>query len=362
MLILAPQFVSAPALKVLVPPGAIVAYAATIVSIPPPWALCDGVNGTPDLTDRFVIGADETYTYDTTGGAVSSTVGGSTGSDGLHTGPLQWTANQNAGGSGYDADGVHSHALSGTIDTAPESYSYVYIMATGAAPLPADAILWFDDIAGNMPAGFANETTLHGRFVKGVATDARAVTGTNAQDVFLTLASAGYHQHGAQVAWAIGGSGYHEAIGGGQHTDVVVRQCAKSLPPYCGLTAIRVQTQTGAENLMIAAYRGFPGDLPAEWRLCDGANGTPDLRGRMILGADGVTYAVGAVGGSGSRTATVASGVTHTVTHQHGANNAEAAYVQAQHTSYAWTHSHSIPDIPLGMPPWHALHHIVCAI
>lgn len=37
--------------------GAIELWSGTIASIPPGWALCDGTNGTPDLTDQFVLGA-----------------------------------------------------------------------------------------------------------------------------------------------------------------------------------------------------------------------------------------------------------------------------------------------------------------
>ncbi|MBL4586185.1 MAG: tail fiber protein [Flavobacteriales bacterium] len=37
------------------PPGGIIMWSGTIASIPVGWALCDGSNGTPDLTDRFLI-------------------------------------------------------------------------------------------------------------------------------------------------------------------------------------------------------------------------------------------------------------------------------------------------------------------
>ena len=38
-------------------------------------------------------------------------------------------------------------------------------------------------------------------------------------------------------------------------------------------------------------------DIPAGWAICDGTNGTPDLRNQFIIGA-GDTYAPGATGGS----------------------------------------------------------------
>jgi microcystin-dependent protein len=41
----------------LIPQGTIVMWSGAISSIPSGWALCDGANGTPDLRDRFILGA-----------------------------------------------------------------------------------------------------------------------------------------------------------------------------------------------------------------------------------------------------------------------------------------------------------------
>jgi microcystin-dependent protein len=38
------------------------------------WYLCDGANGTPDLRDRFVVGAGSTYSVAATGGATTATL------------------------------------------------------------------------------------------------------------------------------------------------------------------------------------------------------------------------------------------------------------------------------------------------
>jgi len=43
------------------------------VDIPAGYKLCDGNNGTPDLRDRFIIGAGSTYAPDDTGGANTHT-------------------------------------------------------------------------------------------------------------------------------------------------------------------------------------------------------------------------------------------------------------------------------------------------
>ena len=58
----------------LVPPGAILMWSGAINDIPVGWALCDGSNGTPDLRDRFVVGAGSSYSVGNTGGAQSVTL------------------------------------------------------------------------------------------------------------------------------------------------------------------------------------------------------------------------------------------------------------------------------------------------
>ncbi len=54
-----------------VPPGGIIIWSGAIIAIPPGFVLCDGNNGTPDLRDRFVVGAGDTYAVDASGGSVN---------------------------------------------------------------------------------------------------------------------------------------------------------------------------------------------------------------------------------------------------------------------------------------------------
>lgn len=53
--------------------GFITAWQGSIASIPEGWALCDGTQGTPDLRDRFIPGAGDTYNPADAGGAVTHT-------------------------------------------------------------------------------------------------------------------------------------------------------------------------------------------------------------------------------------------------------------------------------------------------
>ncbi|MFW5787564.1 MAG: hypothetical protein ACOCV3_04800 [Halanaerobiales bacterium] len=51
------------------PKGIISMWSGSINSIPSTWALCNGSNGTPDLRNRFVVGAGDDYAVGDKGGA-----------------------------------------------------------------------------------------------------------------------------------------------------------------------------------------------------------------------------------------------------------------------------------------------------
>ncbi len=56
------------------PPGGIIEWSGAVTDIWPGWALCDGSNGTPDLRDRFVVGAGSGYAVGATGGEAAVTL------------------------------------------------------------------------------------------------------------------------------------------------------------------------------------------------------------------------------------------------------------------------------------------------
>lgn len=60
----------------------------------------------------------------------------------------------------------------------------------------------------------------------------------------------------------------------------------------------------GMPSGVIVMWSGAANAIPSGWVLCNGSNGTPDLRNRFIVGA-GSSYGVGATGGSETVTLTV---------------------------------------------------------
>jgi hypothetical protein len=53
----------------MIPLGGIISWSGSVATIPDNYALCDGTCGTPDLRDRFIIGAGNTYAVGGTGGS-----------------------------------------------------------------------------------------------------------------------------------------------------------------------------------------------------------------------------------------------------------------------------------------------------
>ena len=112
--------------------GMILLWSGSTGNIPSGWVLCDGNAGTPNLQDRFVIGAGNSYSVGATGGSttdtVNITVSGTTGGPG---GTQSW--------GGYPpqnqlATSTHTHSFSGsgtdTISTMSPYYALCYIMKT----------------------------------------------------------------------------------------------------------------------------------------------------------------------------------------------------------------------------------------
>jgi hypothetical protein len=62
------------ALTAALPTGVITMWSGSVGAVPTGWYLCDGTNGTPDLRNRFIVGAGSTYSVGGTGGSADAIV------------------------------------------------------------------------------------------------------------------------------------------------------------------------------------------------------------------------------------------------------------------------------------------------
>ena len=128
-----------------IPVGGIIMWSGSIASIPTGWALCNGSSGTPDLRDRFIVGAGNNYSVAGVGGTTDSQLpahthnvtNGSANSFTAVTSVSDEPVNQGGGGSVQVADQessttftIQSAGISSTNQNLPPYYALAFIMRT----------------------------------------------------------------------------------------------------------------------------------------------------------------------------------------------------------------------------------------
>lgn len=98
------------------PSGAIAMWSGSEASIPSGWLLCNGLNGTPDLRDRFVVGAGSHYVRNDTGGADTVTT----------------TGTVTIAGHALTASEIPKHTHGSIVDYYPYNFMYTSYAAGGA--------------------------------------------------------------------------------------------------------------------------------------------------------------------------------------------------------------------------------------
>lgn len=134
------------------PTGGIIIWSGSSAAIPSGWVLCDGTNSTPDLRNRFIVGAGSTYAVGATGGSADAIVVShthtATVTDPGHAHTFSSTLSDTIGGAGsqpgYRGSGTtttstastgisvsnSSTGSSGTNANLPPYYALAYIMKT----------------------------------------------------------------------------------------------------------------------------------------------------------------------------------------------------------------------------------------
>ncbi|EGW42612.1 hypothetical protein [Bilophila sp. 4_1_30] len=229
-------------LEEAVPTGFIGMWSGSASTIPTGWALCDGTNGTPNLTDRFILGAGKAYQPGATGGTATATPsvaagsaktgvslttaapGGTAGNAG--TGIAIWNCALNiwtgAAGTGI---GIQGSTLDG--NTLPSHQHAQYQpQAFRDAAWSEGGVQFFRDPAW-VGAGATGNSWAHGHGVSDPG---------HAHAVGSSEHSHGITDNGHTHAVTTAAHGHTVTDGG--HTHALTAQAMNTLPPYYALCFI----------------------------------------------------------------------------------------------------------------------------
>jgi hypothetical protein len=135
-----------------IPFGIIMLWYGSTASIPSGWVLCDGTNSTPNLTNKFIVGAGGTYSVAATGGSTDAFVVSHT-----HTTTITDPGHQHYVGSrdstAGDGGGYTQEFVSNYTNTANGPSTYTNPMSTGITASTASA--GSTGANGNLPPYYA---------------------------------------------------------------------------------------------------------------------------------------------------------------------------------------------------------------
>tara|TARA_S200000501_G_scaffold57190_1_gene47379 strand:+ start:1907 stop:2905 length:999 start_codon:yes stop_codon:yes gene_type:complete len=122
-----------------IPTGVIMIWSGASDAIPSGFVLCNGSNSTPDLRNRFIVGAADTYSVGATGGATSTNavlgsvvvyVGTEDNPNQVQDASSSYNGIQNKSSRDRHQHGLDMNHTHSNIPTVPPYYALCYIMKT----------------------------------------------------------------------------------------------------------------------------------------------------------------------------------------------------------------------------------------
>jgi len=324
------------------------------ISVPAGWEAFNSAN------DRMIIGAGSTYAVGATGGAQYS--GGiTTGSAGSHTSTNHGNAAGNMAMYFASPDSSGQQYAQGTYGAHTHSASVAYNVAKDKILL-IKAILDLSQFPINTVV--PSQAALSG--LSSLSKDyliASTSLGAVAEIKTATLSSSGNHYHQQSVGtWGSHTSGELTGIrwnSGGAHSP------SATLNPTPNLKRLLLSLWTNASasfdpiQNMIGMWESLT--PPDGWLICNGSNGTPDLRDSFIKPVDSGSENITP---QGNNTLNYTVSTSHSSTHNHQLSLATRR-ISSNSTgtwNYSWSHNHGSPGAtPSWLPPYYALSFIMKA-
>lgn len=311
-------------------------------AVPSGWSLFSSANA------KYIIGAGTTYSPGNNG-AGSGNINLSHTGGGSHTGNQPrygWTASR----AGLNSKANHTHTTMTFSSPRPYYHSHRLIKANSEQDeLPQDACLmkhasggWtgLTRVVPNSGSRYFYPNTADGY---GVNISATVTSSTN-----------GAHNHGTDAGQLPPGddNNSNEAIvdyGGHSHSFSALLTITLK---YLALSAW--YSASGSYELDGENYIGMYESLtpPSGWSLCNGSNGTPDMRDRFVL----VPFTDAPGGAAGSNWVSCTSVTDSQGTHRHYSRQCNSCdnYFR-RHSDYLGDHTHTMNHSAAWLPPYYAL-------
>lgn len=350
-----PNDIQLPQNEGTVPVGAIVMLSGS--AVPDGWAAYTDANG------RYILGAGGVADPGDTGGsATAGPFSGTTSSAGAHASPNDLPMPRVFSGASQSyresnsAVGDHAHTWSISA-FAPNLYrrEQRLIVKTGsaAARFPVDAQIWgLPNLAGSFISKIIDRA---GRYLLAAAANNSGGTQTPTVSAAVDGASDGHNHRsfsGMLDGTTVGSEPWSRMSndGGGSHG-----HDAGSLAVTANLRRRQLCAFGGTAEFpiypgSIIAWAGALDALPTDWVLCDGDNGTPDMRDYIVQFAGATPTAP-----AGDNSLSI-SGQTSEHGHSHDGGDLPAGQSGGSwaHSATVY-HSHSISASTTWQPPWFAL-------
>lgn len=308
--------------------------------------------------DRFILCAGDTYSAGETGGSASGLSFSSQWSGGHYGSPTFPTPNTNTGGTGqtgiyYGTDpfyaGQHGHNIA--IDLLPTYQGIILAKANSyLTDFPADSIvLSYNSDTWGLTRLFTDD--YYARAQATIASGGGSITSTS-------IYSAGYHHHIKEyTTYYTGPNVSYFPSDAGSHTHPYTLSASWLLKAY-SVAALTSVSSFDIETGMIIFWESL--DPPLGWKICDGTDGTPDLRNYFLKfcspGNEGTTGGTNIISLTGTLD-------TYNAIHNHkGAEQDTAEQVKyVYHQLDNWSHSHDVDDTLTQLPPYYGLVPIIKA-
>ena len=315
--------------------------------------------------NKFIVGASTTKAVTTTGGSSSVSVSGTTSTNGDHTGgPDNGTYSGFFGSNTAYPDGPiirgnHSHTFSGSVtNVLPASKQVILVKATQNHYNLPENICVLKHTAGAF-TGLTRVTGINDYVMYSNAASI-GVAGSNSTSSAVTTSTAGLHAP-HQTGGNSGFIGYPGGpfLNAGDHTHTgTLSGTVNPLNRYIALyKAATANLDIPNENVIGMWESETP---PEGWYVCDGTNGTPDLRDHFIKFVDTDTD----IGDeSGSTDLTYSGTLSATPVHNHGDSNFGSVFrTSVYHYTNFQMDTHTASSTVTYNPPYYALVFIMRAI